>query len=489
MYQDLREFIDEVEKLGELRRIDNADPHLEIGSITEVAASSSSCPMLLFDNIKGYAPGYRIVTNLLHTPRRLALALGLPLDMKGVPLVQAWKDKLTSIGRLAPVEVSKGPITENIVSGKDVDVSALPVPKYHELDGGRYLGTGAMTIVRDPDNGWVNLGVYRLQVHDRSTLGIYALANRHGRLIWQKYWSKKESCPVAVCTGTHPTLFLAAGTPVQAGYGVSEYDVAGWLRGQPVQVIRGELTNLPVPATAEIVLEGEIPPFEVESRLEGPFGEATGYYASGARGEPVIQVKRIMYRNKPILHGAPPMKPLPGLAHWAVQSQAPIIWRELERADIPGIRGVWLHGNQFAVISLKQHFPGQAKQALLVAAGCRAAELSRFIVVVDDDIDPSNIAEVIWAMGTRCEGAEYIDIIRGRPVSGIEPRIKPEDRECNNMTMSQVLIDACRPYHWKDAFPPVNEVSVELKAKVMEKWGHVLANMSVNSNKKQPNNL
>lgn len=474
MYQDLREFIDDVQKLAELRNIDRADPHLEIGAITEVAASSSLCPMLLFDNITGYPPGYRIVTNLLHTPRRLVLALGLPLDLRGMPLVKAWKEKLLSLGQIASVEVAGGPVKENVISGEDVDIFALPIPKYHELDGGRYLGTGAVIIVRDPDDGWVNLGVYRLQVHDRSTLGLFAVANRHGRLIWQKYWSRGESCPAAVCTGMDPTLFLAAALP-GVGYGISEYDVAGWLRGQPVQVIRGELTNLPVPATAEIVLEGEIPPLEVESRVEGPFGEATGYYGSGARVEPVIRVKRIMHRNNPILHGAPPMKPLPGLSHFAVNWRAAMIWRDLERADIPGIAGVWQHGLHFTAISLKQEFPGQPMQAALVAAGSRAAELSRFIVVLDDDVDPSNISEVIWAMSSRCEAAESIDIIRNRHVSGIDPRVRPEERERNNITMSQVLIDACRPYSWKDTFPPVNEASAELKAKVAKKWGHLFA--------------
>lgn len=184
-----------------------------------------------------------------------------------------------------------------------------------------------------------------------------------------------------------------------------------------------------MPATAEIVLEGDIPPLEVESRVEGPFGEATGYYGSGARVEPVIRVKRIMYRDNPILHGAPPMKPLPGLMHFAVNERAAIIGRDLERTDIPGIAGVWQHGPHFTVISLKQEFPGQAKQAVLIAAGSRVTELSRPIVVVDEDIDPSNISEVIWAISTRCEPAESIDIIRGRHISGIDPRVKPEDRE------------------------------------------------------------
>lgn len=473
MYQDLRQFIDDVERMGELRRIEGVHPDLEIGAITEVAAGSPSCPMLLFDRIKGYRPGYRIVTNLLHTPRRLALAIGFPTDLQGVAFVKAWKERLVNISRKPPIEVKEGPVKENVVFDKNVNLLTLPAPRWHALDGGNYFGAGAITIARDPDNGWVNCGIYRLQVHDPLTLGIMVSSDRHIRIIQHKYWSRGESCPVAICSGVDPTLFIAAnyrGVP----FGVSEYDVAGWLRGQPVEVVQGELTGLPIPATAEIALEGEIPPPEVETRREGPFGEATGYYASGATLAPIIRVKNIMHRDNPILHGAPPMKPFPGMYHFGINWRAAAIWSDLEKAGIGGVAGVWQHGTNLTVISMKQFEPGEAKRAALVVAGSRNADLSRFIIVVDDDIDPSNIMEVSWAVSTRCEAAESIDIVRGRTVDAIDARIPPEDRERGNFKMSQALIDACRPYGWRDAFPPVNELSRELKAKTIEKWGHLI---------------
>jgi len=473
MYQDLRDFIKDVERIGELRKVEGADPDLEIGAITEVAAGSPTCPMLLFDNIKGYPEGYRVLTNLLHTPKRLALGAGFPEDLEGIPFLSAWKEKMRGLGTLPPVEVKDGPIKENIISGEEVDVLRFPAPKWHELDPGKYFGTGAMTVSRDPDRGWVDCGVFRLQVHDRSTLGIYISTARNLKVIARKYWAEGKSCPVAVCAGIDPNLFLSAG--YTAPFGLSEYDVAGWLRGKGIEVIMGELTGLPIPAYAEIALEGEIPPPEVESRVEGPFGEATGYYASIPMEMTVIRVKNMMHRNNPILHGAPPMKPFPGMHHYAITWRAANIWSELEKADISGVTGVWQFGTSMTAIALKQQHPGEAKRAALVAAGCRGLDMSRFIVVVDEDIDASNLMEVVWAMSTRCDPAESIDIVRGRTVSGIDARILPEDRMRGNITMSQILIDACRPYHWKDKFPKVNEVSPELRAKTIEKWGHVIS--------------
>ncbi|MFC1893962.1 UbiD family decarboxylase [Chloroflexota bacterium] len=474
MYQDIREFIDDVERVGELRKVEGADPELQIGAVTEVAAESPLCPLVLFDRIKGYPPGYRIVTNLLHTPKRLARVVGLSTDIRGVAFVKEWKEKIQHLGYVPPTEVKDGPITENVISDKDVDILKFPVPRWHELDPGKYFGTGAITVTRDPDSGWVDCGVFRIQVHDNSTLGIFISTGRHLSVIARKYWSKRESCPVVVCTGTDPSFFVAASYP-GVPFGVSEYEAAGWLRGESVPVIRGELTGLPIPATAEIALEGEIPPPEVESRLEGPFGEATGYYASIPMKRPIIRVKRIMHRNDPILHGAPPMKPFPGMYHFAVNWRAAAIWSELERADINGVTGVWQHGTSLTVIAMKQLHPGESKRAALVAAGSRNLDLSRFIVVVDEDIDPSNLLEVVWAMSTRCEPAETINIVTGRTIDDIDPRVPKEERLQGNITMSQALIDACRPYHWRDTFPAVNEVSAELKAEALKIWGNVLS--------------
>jgi 3-polyprenyl-4-hydroxybenzoate decarboxylase len=182
-----------------------------------------------------------------------------------------------------------------------------------------------------------------------------------------------------------------------------------------------------------------------------------------------------MHRNNPILQGAPPMKPFPGLAHHGVNWRAASVWGELERADISGVTGVWQYGLNMTVISLKQLHPGEARRAALVAAASRGLDLSRFIVMVDEDIDPSNFMEVAWAMSTRCDPAESIEIVKGRTVSGIDARIPPEQRAQGDVTMTQILMDACRPYHWRDQFPRVNEISPELRANTLKKWGQIIA--------------
>ena len=471
-FKDLREFIDLVDSYGELRRIDGADWDLEIGAITEVAASSPRCPMLLFDKIKGHKPGYRIVTNLLHTERRLAMALGESPDLRGVELVKKWKDGMAKITEgPPPVQVKDGPIRENLIVGDDVNLLELPSPKWHELDGGRYFA-GSVVIMRDPDEGWVNLGIYRLQVQDKSTLSLFIEPGKHGKLILQKYWERGLNCPVAISLGHTPALFIAS--TLFAPWGISEYRVAGWINGGPIEILTGKLTGLPVPATAEVIFEGEATPLGVESREEGPFGEATGYYASSSRAEPVIKIKSIMHRDNPIIHGAPPMRPLPGLWHFPVNYRSSSLWNDLERSGIPDIRGVWQHGYGMMVISLKQKYAGHAKQAALIAAGSRSANIIRFIVTVDEDIDPYNIMEVTWAIGTRCDPERDIEIIRDGWSGPIDPLLTEEQRARSDMTTAKVLINACRPLYRRREFPPVVAVSHELKEKIVQKWGALL---------------
>lgn len=471
-FKDLREFIGRVESLGEMRKIDGADWDLEIGAITEVAASSPGCPMVLFDNIKGYPPGYRIVSNLLHTESRLAIALGGDPDLRGVALLKKWKDGIGAVqDGPAPVVVKDGPIQENLITGDDIDILKIPAVKWHELDGGRYMA-GSLSVMKDPDTGWLNIGIYRLQVHDKITYNLMIEPGKHGKLIREKYWARGQNCPVAICMGQTPALFLA-GT-LFAPAGTSEYKIAGTLNGGPIEVLPGPFTGLLVPATAEVVMEGEIPPPEVEARMEGPFGEATGYYASSPSPEPVVKIRSIMHRNDPIIQGAPPMRPLPGLWHFPVNFRAATLWNDLQKCSIPEIRGVWQHGYGMMVISLKQCYAGHAKQAALIAAGSRSAHIIRCIVIVDEDIDPYNVYEVMWAIGTRCDPERDIEIIRDGYSGPIDPLPTMEQRAIGDWTTGKVLINACRPIFRRTGFAPVVAISPELREATVKKWGKLL---------------
>lgn len=474
MFNDLREYIDQVEKLGECRVIEGADWDLEIGAITELAARPNT-PLLLFDKIKGYEPGYRVVTNMAASNRRVCLLLGLPEAESGMELVRAWRHKTKEgFKPVPPMEVKTGPVKENVLTGRDVDLLKFPAPRWNEFDGGRYIGTGCMVITRDPDEGWVNLGTYRVQIHDKTTATIDIDHGQHGAIMRQKYWDKGLPCPTAVSLGQDLTLFLAA--YMKFPWGISEYDYAGWLRHKPVEIVRGETTDLPVPSTAEIVLEGEMVPPEIETRTEGPFGEFCGYYAGTAKPVAAFRVKSILYRNEPILQGNPVrrIEPMYGFGRNIISAAR--LW-DTVAAQVPGVKGVWMiedAGLPIPVISIEQQYAGQAKEAALAAKVATRGLVGRFIIVVDDDIDPSNISEVIWALGTRCDPATSIDIIKEVHTTMRDPLILPEKRRLNEFTTSSALIMACKPYHWIKEFPRTNQSSSELLEKTKDKWGKLI---------------
>ncbi len=477
MFYDLREFIKQVEELGECRVIEGADWDLEIGHITELATSVPEPPLTLFDNIKGYPRGYRVASNVVGSPKRISLFLGLPLDVTGVDQVKAFRDKLGGFNPILPVEVSTGPIKENVHVGDEVDLYEFPTPKWHNLDGGRYIGTGSMVIVKDPDTGWVNLSTHRVQIQDKTTATILIIHGRHGLIIAEKYWKRGLSCPIAVVCGGDPQLWMPATTHVPLG--MSEYDYAGWLRGEPVAVLKGETVDLPIPATAEIVLEGEFVSPDVETRIEGPFGEWEGYYGSDARPRPVIRVSAILHRNDPIIHGAAAIVGDFNYQEGMNVHLSGALWDVLDK-QLPGVRGVWrmnaARGPLMIVISLKQQYPGHAKAAAtLAAADSRGAgTMGRFIVIVDDDIDPSNISEVLWALGTRCDPETSIDIIGGCQCNVSDPMLSPEKKESGDITTSRAIIYACKPYTWIERFPTPIKSSPEVLRKVKEKWGNIL---------------
>ncbi len=468
---DFRKYLADLDRLGELSRIDGADADLEIGVITELSDERNG-KALLFDNIKGYPSGYRVAANMLASPRRMAATLGLPLEASSVELVYGIKEKFKSITHLPPVEVTDGPVLENVLEGNDADLLRFPAPKWHEEDGGRYIGTGDMVIMRDPKGGWVNAGAYRVQLHDRNTLGLYISPGHHGRFIRESYWAQNQSCPVAVVLGAHPLLWMPS--CMGLAWGTSELDAIGGLFGEALPVVRGSHTGLPVPAYAEIAVEGECPPPGVESRLEGPFGEWPGYYASGARNEPVIKVKRLMYRNSPVILGVPPIKP-PGSGSASYLLRAANVWRELEGLGIPGIRGVWnlrAGGSRYlAVVSVEQKYAGHAKQAGMAAmSGPEGAFQGRFVIVVDDDIDPSNVEDVMWAVATRCDPATSIEIVKNYWATPLDPVVPPEKRASGDLTGSRAIVLACRPFHWRKDFPRVNRASDELRRHTLKRW-------------------
>lgn len=477
MFHDLREFIQKAEEMGQCQVIKGADWNLEISRITELSGSKPDRPLLVFDEIKGYPPGYRVATNFFNTFRLFALAHDLPLEARGVELIKAWREKMK--GGLKPVprqEVKTGPVEENVHLGAAVNLWEFPVPKWHELDGGRYIGTGSMVIIKDPGEGWVNLGTYRVQVIDKTTAIIHISTGRHGGVMRQKYWSRGLSCPVAVVCGGEPALWSVSASSA-CPFGVSEYDYTGWLRSRPIEVIRGKTVDLPIPATAEIVLEGEMAPPGVDDRPEGPFGENQGYYTGGARPDSVFRVSGVLHRNNPIILGAPPLVMDYDLDWGMMLARTVGLWNELDR-QVPNVTGVWIYPDArtaFTVVAIKQAWAGHAAETALAVAGTYAGTYrSRFIIIVDEDIDPSNISQVLWAIGTRCDPAEHIDILRGTRATVSDAIVSPEKRRISDYTAGKAIIFACRPYHWRKQFPTSVRSSPEVLEATRQKWGSPL---------------
>jgi UbiD family decarboxylase len=467
MYKDLREFIGLVDSLGTLRRIDGADPRFEIGAVTEVAAGLPESPALLFDNIKGHKRGFRIFTNATTSVHRAALALGLDPTLRPLDALKAWMEKRKTLRPRPPIHVKNGAYLENTMAGADVDVTRFPAPIWHRHDGGPFIGSGSLVIMRDPDDGWVNASIYRVQVHGPNKVTVqFDHGGRHGAIIAKKYWDRGESCPLAVVHGEDPALFIAGFEYLPGGH--SEYEFAGAIKDAPIETCPGPQSGLPIPAHAEIVFEGKLLPMSVATLPEGPFGEFTGYYAAAARPGPVMEVTAIHHRHDPILLGSPPLKP--PRFHFGLPLRAATIWGNLEAAGVTDVAGVWQHVSQLmTVVALRQRYDGHAKRAAMVAAA--HSYMARLVVVVDDDIDPSDLADVMWAVATRCEPAEGIDILRNAWSSALDPRIAPADKERGVTSHSKAIIDACRPFAWFDKFPPASALSADEARAIEEKWG------------------
>lgn len=470
MYEDLRDFIAQVERLGFLRRVDGADPKFELGGITEVAANLPACPALLFDNIKGFPRGFRVFTNVTTSPQRAALALGIDPALRPLDALKLWKDKRQTLKWHAPAPVKDALFLENVQRGTDVDLNKFPIPYWHEKDGGPYIGSGSIVIMRDPDGGWINASIYRVQVHGPNRVTVqFDHLGRHGAIIAKKYWDRGEACPLAVVNGEDPALFVAGFEYLPTG--VSEYDFAGAIKGAPIEVFAGPETGLPLPARAEIILEGRLLPMSETTLPEGPFGEFTGYYAADKRPAPVMEVTAVYHRNEPVLLGSPPMRP--PWHHFGLPVRGAGIWSNLDAVGVTDVAGVWQHvSTMMTVIAVKQRYAGHAKRAALIAAA--GNYLGRIIVVVDEDIDPSNLNDVMWAIATRCEPLESIDIIRQGWSSALDPRIPPQDKERGITHHSKMIIDACRPLAWIDRFPPTSALSLDTARAIEDKWRKVL---------------
>jgi UbiD family decarboxylase len=469
-FRSLGDFITAADEIGEVRYVDGATLDLEVGCLTELTGERNG-PMLVFDHFASYPPGYRIASNPTRSARRFSLAMDFPLDVHPLETVNLWREMRKTVAPTPPIVVDDGPILEYVLQGDEVDIERFPAPRWHIGDGGRYVGTADMVVTRDPDQDWINLGVYRGMIQGRDRVSLWINPMKHGRIIMEKYWRQGKAAPVAVVLGCEPVTWMTAS--MSPPFGASEYELAGAYRRAPIEVVLLPLTRLPVPANGELVLEGEVPPETEETAYEGPFGEWPGYY-SHQGDECVVRIKRIYHRRDPILAGSPPLRPI----GWSGVTSSVQVWEHLERSGISDVTGVWGFNNGLlTVIALRQRYAGHAKQALLTAAGFRHGDMKTYYVVVDDDVDPTNLEEVLWVMCTRVDPATSVDIIRDAWTADLDPRLSPQKRAAGDLTVGRMLINACRPYHWRDEFPKTNVFGAADRQAVEAKYRDLLQDL------------
>jgi phenylphosphate carboxylase beta subunit len=464
---DLRDFIALCEKTGNLKRIKvEVDWDLEISHICKLVEEKSG-PALLFENVKGYKSP--VLTGAFGTTQRLAMILGKDPSLSMVELTKEWVN--LAVKEVIPAkELKDGPIFENIVDGDKIDTFAFPSPRFYELDGGRYFGTAVFMVIQDPETGDVNLGTYRMGILDNKSVGVQILKGKKADRIMKKYAKLGKKMPACTIIGGDPLhIFASAATVAKAKSG---YDVVGSLRGAPVEVVRSQLFGLPIPAAAEIVLEGEIDPTQL--RNEGPFGEYTGYYTEELIKpipKPALDIKRVYFRNNPILWETSVGRPVGDQHMLYAFARNASLWTDLRKMEIPGIQSVYTmpeaSGRFWVVVSVKQMYPGHADQvgAAVIASNTGSYGI-KGVIIVDDDIEADDLPRVWWALGTRYNPARGTQIINRGRSTPLDPALGADE---NKFITSRIIMDATIPFEWKIK-PTEIKLTESMLAKVKARW-------------------
>jgi len=435
IYKDLRDFIKQLEKQGELKRISvEVDPYLEMTEICDRTLKRGG-PALLFENPRG--ANIPVLANLFGTPRRVAMGMGADsvTELRGIGellaylkepeppkgMKDAWEKfpVFKQVLNMAPKIISSPPCQELVRQGDEIDLGDYPIQTCWPEDAAPLI-TWPLVITKGPNKDRQNLGIYRMQVIAKNKVIMRWLAHRGGALDFKEFQAAHpgQPFPVSVALGADPATILAAVTPVPDS--LSEYAFAGLLRGSKTEVAKSLLNDLQVPASAEIVLEGFIYPDEFAA--EGPYGDHTGYYNEVA-DFPVFTIERITQRQAPIYHstytGRPPDEPaILGVALNEVF--VPILQKQF-----PEIVDFYLPPEgcsyRMAVISMKKQYAGHAKRVMLGTwSFLRQFMYTKFVIVVDDDVDVRNWQDVIWAMTTRMDPARDLTILENTPIDYLD---------------------------------------------------------------------
>lgn len=468
-YNDLRDFIAKCEQVGDVQRINQeVDWNLEAGAITRRCCELSA-PAPFFQKIKDYPEGYRLLGAPLATLRRLAIAMELDPDSSFREIMDVYMKRSRPI---KPRLVKDGPCKENVLLGDDVDLYKFPAPLIHDGDGGRYISTWHIIVTKDPDSDWVNWGMYRQMIHTKNTLGGLLTPAQHiGMIFRNKYEARNVPMEFAVAIGTEPITAIVGAAPVPAG--VSEADIVGGIRGEPIDLIKCESVDLEVPATSEIVIEGEVKPHE--RKVEGPFGEYGGYVAIPSLPRAVYRVKTVTHRHNPILPMSCMGTPVDDSDVVQGVSWSAEIFVNLQKMGFP-VTGIYMPPefcSSGVVISTKTTYTNIASR---IAACVWAGAVGHFItkiIIVDDDVDPTNMREVLHAWVTKCHPVRGTTVVPQAVMAPAVPYYSPEETHYNQG--ANAYYDCTWPYRWpkeskarrssfRDIYPQ------EIQQKVLANW-------------------
>ena len=467
-FKDLREFIAKLEKEGQAIRIEEeVDWNLEAGAMSR-RSNEEGLPAPFFQKIKDYPSSYRLFGEALSNQKRIAIAMDMASATPTSQLVEEYLHRKCQ--PIKQILAKDGPCKENIQIGDEVDLLKFPVPMVHEGDGGRYVGTWHLTICKDLNSDWVNWGMYRHMLHNRNTVGILAAPFIHAMRIREGWEEQGKPMEIAIAIGVEPISTMCAASPMP--HGVSEVDIAGGIRGEPVELVKCETVDLLVPATTEIVIEGEV---ALEDTMdEGPFGEFTGYTGGHKEPRPVIHVKAVTHRNDPILtmgnEGMPVTNShaIPSIT-WAAEFFELLKERGLPVTAVSEpVQGVQL----LTVVAIKAAY-ARADEVAFAIWGSRAGPMTPYIIVVEDDVDPFSLDEVVHALITKCHPSRGIVKMDNCTGMALIPWLSRHEQK--HLLGSRAYFDCTWPRDWDPAEVPKkcsfdNIYPVEIQQKALDKW-------------------
>lgn len=440
-FKDNRQFIAKLEGTGDLVRIrKEIDWDLEASAIVRLSNERRG-PAPLFEKLRDYPAGYRILGGLITTERRLCLAMGFHPDSHLGSVYNKYENLIEH--PVKPVVVKDAPCKERIIAGNEVNLYDFPIPTVHEGDGGRYIGTWDIVVIRDPDSQWTNWGMYRVMVHNHRTVSLRLhMQNDGGRIYHTKYLPVRKPMPAAIVIGADPLSSMAAA--IRFGSGISEVEYAGALNEEPVELVKCETSDLLVPGSSEIVLEGEVlPEYQIP---EGPFGEFTGYRTEWSYQNACV-IKCITYRRDPIITLANTGMPLGEGAIGPAMGRALGLKKALRACGVP-VTEVYLPPEMAGlVVFIGVRKMNQDNMATLVknVVATQGTREQR-VFVVDEDVDVFSLNEVLHAFATRLHPGKGITIERKDMAMKDAPYLGHEDRKWSRG--ASVLFDCTWPSQW-----------------------------------------